>query len=237
MSDIIKCEEVLGGLSVNWLDYEPSGGKTWSKVFHEGIAPVMRESRANAEKQIAYNADRLRNIAKVQSLSAEILSKANELASAITYLDAAPEDSLDLQSSTGGMLAGARRIFNFADALLSVGDAVTAQREISEDIRFFNAFDAYISADAELDKLLFAMHQVDVRYRAKILRACCRLLAVVEENREVLRNSKSVVFKNLGNRLTPIFDTLDKAYALTGKQLRRMKKKYAKNGPAALADF
>lgn len=237
MSDIIKCEEVLNGIEVNWLKYEPPGGKGWHQLFEEEIAPILRESRAKAIKQKQHDTERLRNISRVQSLAAEILSKSNELATAITFLDAAPEDNLDLATRASGINGGARGIFKFADSLLQNDESVIAPKDLDEDIRFFDTFDDYIAADAELDKLLYAMHSVDIRYRAKILRACCRLLAVVETSREVIRNSKSTVLKLIEERIKPIFETLDKAYAVTGPHLRMMKKDYAKRGPAALADF
>ena len=237
MSDIIKCEEVLNGIEVNWLKYEPPGGKGWHKLFEEEIAPILRESRAKAEKQKQFNTERLRTISRVQSLAAEILAKGNELTSAVSLLKASPEDALDLATRASGIQGGARGIFRFADSLLQVDESVIAQKDLDEDIRFFDAFDDYITADSELDKLLYAMHSVDIRYRAKILRACCRLLAVVETSREVIRNSKSTVLKLIEERIKPIFETLDKAYAVTGPHLRMMKKDYAKRGPAALADF
>ena len=61
------------------------------------------------------------------------------------------------------------------------------------------------------------------------------MLVVVEETRGILRNSKSVVFNALKERLAPIFETLDKSYSTVAPALRKFKKEYAKVGISALA--
>lgn len=237
MSETIKAEDVLQGIAVDWTDYIPPGGKDWRKVFLEHIGPGMQELRRRAEETKRAAKSRLRRIAKVQALAAEIKAKADELAAETADLDAAAEDSHDLKGRISGIQDGARGVFNFADALLAVEGHLPTMKAIDEDIKFFDAFDAYISADAELDKLLYAMHCADVRHRTKIFRACLRVLAVVEGNRETLRHSKSMAYRAVEGQIAPIFTSLDEAYAHTSPLLRKLKKDCARIGAAALADF
>lgn len=235
--EIEQCEEILKGQPIDWVNYIPAGGDGWQRLFREEIAPTLKASREKAERTKRVIAERLRNIQRVRELAIEIQERGNELTKAAGVLAATEEDALDLATRISGIVAGARGVFNFADALQGTDAVLAKTRDIDEDIRFFDAFTAYIKADAELDRLLYALPFVTLKYRVKIFRAVLRLLNAVETNREAIRNSKSVVLKNIEPRIKPLLDILDSAYASTSPAIRRMKKDYAKRGSAALAEF
>ena len=229
---IEKCEDVLNGLKVNWAGYEPPGGETWRKVFVEEIGPLLRKSRADAVKELEVVTQGKRTVARVNEIVETLRAKSDELEGLVSTLAGvdpmAASTMMTLQSCIGVM-------GRFAKHRMESDSSAQDISEIEEDIKFFDAFEAMVEADAELDKMLYAMLTVEDKYRVKLLRASCRMLAVVEENREVVRRSKSVVANKLKGVVAQIIATLDDAYAVTSVYLRQLKKDYAKNGIAALA--
>ena len=231
---IEKCEDVLNGLKVNWAGYEPPGGETWRKVFVEEIGPLLRKSRADAMKELEVVSQGKRTVAKVNEIVETLREKTDELEGLVTTLAGvdpmAASTMMTLQSCIDVM-------GRFAKHRMESDSSAKDIAEIEEDIKFFDAFEAMVEADAELDKMLYAMLTVEDKYRVKLLRASCRMLTVVEENREVVRRTKSVVAAKLKGVVAQIVATLDGAYAVTSVYLRQLKKDYAKSGIAALASL
>ena len=231
---IEKCEDVLNGLKVNWAGYEPPGGETWRKVFVEEIGPLLRKSRADAMKELEVVSQGKRTVAKVNEIVETLREKTDELEGLVTTLAGvdpmAASTMMTLQSCIDVM-------GRFAKHRMESDSSAKDIAEIEEDIKFFDAFEAMVEADAELDKMLYAMLTVEDKYRVKRLRASCRMLTVVEENREVVRRTKSVVAAKLKGVVAQIVATLDGAYAVTSVYLRQLKKDYAKSGIAALASL
>jgi len=231
---IEKCEDVLNGIKVNWAGYEPPGGETWRKVFVEEIGPLLRKSRADAVKELEVVTQGKRTVAKVNEIVETLRAKSDELGGLVSTLAGvdpmAASTMMTLQSCIDVM-------GRFAKHRMESDSSAKDIAEIEEDIKFFDAFEAMITADAELDKMLYAMLTVEDKYRVKLLRASCRMLTVVEENREVVRRTKSVVASKLKGVVAQIIATLDDAYRVTSVYLRQLKKDYAKSGIAALASL
>lgn len=235
MQPIIKSDDVLQGIPVRWIGYTPPGGDGWRKLYTEKIAPIIAENRIKAEATKRAIMERERTVSVVSTLAALIAAKGAELSSAIAAIGQKNGIVLDLAMRASGIEAGARGILKDVDSLYPSDGEFPKPYEIDEDIRFFDAFTAYIDEDVELDKVLYALFTVDLKYRVKLLRAACRMLTVVEEAREILRHSNSKVFKALKPRLDTVIDALDKSYALVGPGIRKFKKEYAKLGAEALA--
>lgn len=232
MVKIEKCEDVLNGVKVNWAGYEPPGGDQWQDTFNEKIKPLLKSSRKSATMELESVNRGRKSIVRMNELVGSLREQFRELA--------------ELMDNIGGVDGfAASALGTVQSALPIVGafvkgkmDADTSDRdiaEIEEDIKFFDAFDTLMEADAELDKMLYAMFMVEEKYRVKILRASCRMLVVVEESREAIRRSKSVVYSKIRGLLNPMIEMIDKAYLFTGVYLRQLKKDYAKNGISALA--
>ena len=237
MLDIIKSEDVLQSIPVRWIGYTPPGGEGWRKLYTEKIAPIIAENRIKAETTKKAIEERERIVAMVRSLATEIASKGAELSSVLSSIEDDNGAALDLATRASGIQAGARGILEGAGSLSLLTEDFPDTSDINEDIRFFDAFANYIDEDVELDKVLYALFTVDLKYRVKLLRAACRMLTVVEEAREILRHSNSKVFKALKPRLDTVIDALDKSYALVGPGIRKFKKEYAKLGAEALASI
>lgn len=235
MIEIIKCDDVLQGIPVQWIGYTPPGGKGWRKLYTENLAPIIAENRAKAEKTKKTIEERERVVTMVRSLATEIATKGAELSSVLSSIEGDNGAALDLATRASGIQAGARGILEGAGSLSLLTEDLPNTSDIDEDIRFFDAFSIYIEEDVELDRLLYAAFTVDVKYRVKLLRAAYRMLVVVEGAREVLRNSNSVVFKALKPKLDPVIESLDKSYAIVAPAIRKFKKEYAKSGAEALA--
>ena len=232
MCDIPKSETVLANIPVDWRDYEPPGGNGWRKTYCEDIKPMLEESRqkAFAEKAcLASSIDSWRN--KVQSAK-EICDAAEKALSAL------PDGDVPSAVRFRRILAEGKSLH--AKLLSEREEVLKAEKDIQkveEDIKFFDDFRRYIDADAELDKMIFALYTVPVHYRAKIIRACGKGLAVVEEARDAIRVSKSEVLALLMPLLEPIFNSLDAAYACTGPSIRGQIKDFKKRGMDALMDL
>ena len=231
---IEKCEDVLNGLKVNWAGYEPPGGETWRKVFVEEIGPLLRKSRADAVKELEVVTQGKRTVARLNEIVETLRAKSDELEGLVSTL--AGVDPM-AASTMMTLLSCIDIMGRFAKHRMESDSSAKDIAEIEEDIKFFDAFEAMVEADAELDKMLYAMLTVEPKYRVKLLRASCRMLTVVEENREIVRRSKSVVFSKIAHLLKPMLDTLDEAYACTSVFLRKLKKDYGRDGIAALASL
>lgn len=237
MLELIKCDDILQGIPVQWIGYTPPGGKGWRKLYTENLAPIIAEYRAKAEASKKAMAERERTAAKIRNLATDTAAKWAELSSALSSagLDVVHARAVamrvnEIQAATRGILGG-------LDSFVIVPEDMPKSAEIDEDIRFFDAFSAYIDEDAELDRVLYALFTVDMKYRTKLLRAAYRMLGVVEEAREVLRHSKSMVFKALKPKLGPVIEVLDNGYATIAPAIRKFKKEYAKSGAEALASI
>ena len=236
MTDIIKCEDVLNGMAVDWRGYEPPGGDGWRKYYVEQLKPLFAKSRIDAVAEIircnriiANNRSTIFAADKIKAIAEQTLSCLPN-----------PVDAADkaISAAFGNISAQCALIVeNLAASCGAIEKAEKGIQVCEEDIRFFDLFREYIDADAELDRLLFAMSMVELKYRAKILRACVKLLNVVEIRREELRRSKSVVFKQTKTALDPIINSLDEAYAVVGVSLRAQMKDFKKNGIEALRDL
>ena len=237
MLEIIKCDDILQGIPVQWIGYTPPGGEGWRRNYSENIAPLLAESRIKAEKTKKAIVERERIVTMVRSLATEIATKGAELSSVLSSIEGDNGAALDLAARASGIQAGARGILEGAGSLSLLTKDLPNTSDIDEDIRFFDAFSIYIDEDVELDRLLYAAFTVDVKYRVKLLRAAYRMLVVVEGAREVLRNSNSVVFKALKPKLGPVIESLDKSYAIVAPAIRKFKKNYAKSGAEALASI
>lgn len=237
MLSIIKSEDVLQCIPVRWIGYTPPGGEGWRKLYTEKIAPIIAENRIKAEATKKAIEERERIVAMVRSLATEIASKGAELSSVLSSIEDDNGAALDLATRASGVQAGARGILEGAGSLSLLTRDLPDTSDIDEDIRFFDAFANYIEEDMELDKVLYALFTVELKYRVKLLRAACRMLTVVEEAREILRHSNSKVFKALKPRLDTVIDALDKSYALVGPRIRKFKKAYSKEGVSALASI
>lgn len=230
---IEKCEDVLNGVKVNWTGYEPPGGESWRKMFTDEIGPLLRMSRADAVKELEAATQGKRTVARVNEIVETLRAKSDELEGLLSTLAGgvdpmAASSMMTLRSCVDVM-------GRFAKHRIESDSSAKDIAEIEEDIKFFDAFEAMVEADAELDKMLYAMLTVEDKFRVKLLRASCRMLAVVEESREVVRRSKSVVYSKIKHIVNPMIAAMDDAYAGTSVFLRKLKKDYAKNGIAALA--
>ena len=234
MQPIIKSDDILQGIPVQWIGYTPPGGEGWRKNYSENIAPLLAESRIKAENTKKAIEERERIVTMVRSLATEIATKGAELSSVLSSIEGDNGAALDLATRASGIQAGARGILEGAGSLSLLTKDLPNTSDIDEDIRFFDAFSIYIEEDVELDRILYAAFTVDVKYRVKLLRAAYRMLVVVEGAREVLRHSNSVVFKAIRSRINPIIETLDKSYATIAPAIRKFKKEYAKSGAEAL---
>ena len=236
MAEIIKCEDITNGIPVDWRGYEPPGGDGWRKYYVEQLKPLFAKSRKDAEAEIircnriiADNRSTIFAADKIKAIAEQTLS-------------CLPASDDPVQSAIfnafGNIKAQCALIAEkSASKHGEIEEAEKGIKECEEDIRFFDLFREYIDADAELDKMMFAMHNVELKYRAKLLRASCKMLVLVETRREELRHSKSVVLGKTKEHLSPIFNSLDKAYAVVGVSLRMRMKDFKKNGIDALRDL
>lgn len=204
MENITNAEEFLAGMGVDWKNYTAPGGNRWAAMFKDTIAPIFAKAKRDANADLEKY--RLRE-AKMSELQRHLQTIAKSLVAAIEE----------------------QRRFLLNDKPTTLRDIA----EIQSDIKFMDDLERYINADRELDKLLYALYTVEIKFRAKILREALRLLKIVEGVRPGLAGSNSTI-KNLISGITdPMFKTLDEAYAKCVPELRKLKKLVDKQGVAA----
>lgn len=236
MAEIIKCEDITNGIPVDWRGYEPPGGEGWRKYYVEQLKPLFAKSRMDAEAEI-------NRCNRIIADNRSVMFAADKMkAIAEQTLSCLPASDDPVQSAIFNAFGNIKaQCALIAEKSASKrGEIEKAEQGIKvceEDIRFFDLFREYIDADAELDKMMFAMHYVDLKFRPKLLRASYKMLVLVETRREQLRHSNSVAFRETKEVLAPIFNTLDEAYAVVGVSLRAQMKAFKQRGLEALRDL
>lgn len=232
---IEKAEDVLAGVVVNWAEYEPPGGERWRELYTEGVAPVLEKARADAILEKKRIEDGVKAASKIRKLCADIARIAGELREEVDRGTLSRD--IFMSEALSKVEGGAAFLGRAAKTEVEIRTEYGGTGDIDEDIRFFDAFQELVDADAELDRLLFALVNIDQKYRAKVFRAACRNLSVVERAREVVRHSKSVVLDGIRPQIAPLLSMIDKSYAVVSPVMRGIKKMVAKSGASVLAEL
>lgn len=234
MEQVLDAEEFLAGMGVNWKQYTPPGGEEWSTHFKTDLEPIIKKSRSDALATLAKLKEKEAKIDEMQRHFQAISKSLIALDELASGKEESSEFGLPSTIRDGQGRAMAASIEESRLALLSHKPRIAEDMaEVESDIKFMADIALYINADRELDKLLFALYTVEIKFRAKILREAGRLLKIVESVRAELRGSHSTIKAMLRERLDPIFATLDEAYAKCGPEIRKLKKVVDKHGLAA----
>ena len=236
MDKIKTCEEVLGGVAVDWRGYEPPGGKSWRETFQK-IVDVLADSRKQAEKEKERLSFGIAKTNCARNAAVKVSALADEMERSIDPATLSPKILEEAKARAAEVRMAAELFANLMNGVLAADDSTDVLRDIDEDLRFYDAFELFFEADTELDKMLFALFSVDRKYRAKIFREAYRLLSVVSTEREKLRNSKSVVFLRIKPMLDKLLETLDSAYAVTAPYMKKLRKEMAKRGNSVLDEM
>jgi len=222
--------ELVAGLGVDWQNYRPSIDET---ILNDKLIPALSESKANAEKELAA----IRAIEAKKAVARKTLETLKDAAASLAICDIALKNK---EANTHAMI---QNILNQACELGERGlyapdlNYRADEEEISHDITFLNDFMAFLKMDNELDKLLYAFHKVDVKYRKKLFKECYRRMVEVLDFIHAAERAKSVI-KN-ATWETTIKDHVKGCRIIYEKLLpgfREMKKRLSKGDLSCLRD-
>ena len=228
----VDAEEVLRGMGVDWSRYTPPGGKEWREHFRTEMAPNIEREIANIDIHLATAKAAMAQNAEVARQMAETLKTVKSLVSSIGSARGISNDPH--LATTAIALEDAAAALNARLSVLCNADADRlAVADFERDRNALAAFVSYVETDAELNKLLYAMHTVDIKYRNRILRVVLRLVKTVDEKRAELDHSVSPATKIIFDKMAEMFKNLDEAYAVLRPGLKQLKKAIEKKGEAA----
>lgn len=177
----------IAGLGINWEGYQPSMDE---QVLVDEIIPVLAKSKADAEKELAAirakasaRAGIRRGLEEAEAFSRKLAEFQREYA--VEMDDAQRAAVGQWMAATSDMIGG--RMFAPDTAVKSEIDMIEG------DLKFLNSAAEFFAKDAELDKLLYALHKVDPKYRKKLFKDSFRLMMEVNECLQAVLLSKSVI--------------------------------------------
>jgi hypothetical protein len=221
--------EILNGIpGINWNGYEPSGGQGWHDEYVNSLRPKIDGSLVELKATAAgYEKERTR-LASLGKCAKEAQRLCERIQSIVADSGAACLDpGVQEWLAATARLAGQSFSVPARDA--------EGFRLISEDIKFLSAFKEYVEADFALDRVLFALYQVDARYKMKLFRCALRMCREIDVSRAVIRNSRSLLLKYFAvGGFSDFFELMDNAYGRLSVGLRKLKKLVDRQGVSAL---
>lgn len=216
---------------VSWAGYTPPGGESWRKLWDTKVKQVMLDAQAGAAKTL-------------KVLKAEADGR-NQVLRRLQHMVEDLQEIKAMQKTCG--LEALQSMDEFEKVLTFNRQYVEVLRdrmenedyraEVDADQKYIEGFLFYMEGDALFDRMLWALHKVEPKYRMKIFRLCRKLMTEIMATRETLRASKSKIAKVTSIVTKPIFDSLDKAYADLAPLLTKMRKIADKEGAKAFADI
>ena len=86
-----------------------------------------------------------------------------------------------------------------------------------------------------LDRILYALYQVEDRFKMKLFRSSLKLKRRIDNSRAILKNSRSPLGRSICNGgLAKLFAMMDVAYGQLSIWLKKMKKLIDRQGVSAL---
>lgn len=223
--------ESLSGLGINWDGYQPSMDE---HVLMDEIIPVLKKSKNDAEIELAGIRARIsaragvrRGLEKAQAFSRTLMEFRNTYGSDLDEKErAAVEEWIGVTTS----MTEGRMFYTDSTAKADID-------MIEDDLKFLNGATFFFAKDAELDKLLYAIHKVDAKYRRKVFRDSFRLMMEVNESLQTVILSRSVIKNSIWNVIGHHIDGCRVIYKNLIPAFREIKRRLAKgdadclNGP------
>lgn len=107
---------------------------------------------------------------------------------------------------------------------------------IEDDLKFLNGAAAFFAKDAELDKMLYALHKVDPKYRKRLFKDSFRLMTEVNECLQAVLLSKSVIKRSTWHVFGAHIDGCRIIYGKLVPAFREIKRRLAKGDAQCLDD-
>ena len=220
--------EILNGIpGIEWGRYEPSGGHVWHEEYVNNLLPKINGSLVELRGiAAAYERDRSR----IASLN-KCIREVQRIADRVKEIAGGDPMEDGIRSRIGDWLDATERL---AGQGLPEFDGEGLQRT-NDDIRFLEAFKEYVETDFMLDRTLYALYQVDDRYKMKLFRYILKVLRKIDNSRAIIRNSKSLLNKYVAEGgFAGLFNMMDIAYEKLSVGLKKMKKLVDRQGVSAL---
>jgi len=220
--------EILNGIpGIEWRNYEPSGGHVWHEEYVKNLLPKINGSLVELRGiASAYERDRSR----IASLS-KCVREMQRIADRVKEIACGDPMEDGIRSRISDWLDATERL---AGQGLPEFDGEGLQRT-NDDIRFLEAFKEYVETDFMLDRTLYALYQVDDRYKMKLFRYVLKVLRKIDNSRAIIKNSKSLLNKYVAEGgFAGLFEMMDSAYDTLSVGFRKLKKLVDRQGVSAL---
>jgi len=219
--------ELANGFEINWQKYTPTGGKEFHERWVEHGRDILAKYMAGAFANFKATQDKLANAYGVQ---AAIKAAQNAIVEAETYASnidggANPERKERISALLREAVAAIPPVD--IDALRE--ENARSQKEAE----FANAFIEMIDLDNVLDRTIYAMYHIPMKYRAKVLREVARRCTTMEELIAKAKLALPYVPKELNEYLGTIHKEISFAWSVTFVSIRAMKRAADKHGIGA----
>lgn len=168
--------EFLKQFNVDWKFYKPAGGWTWYNHFRSTLVPSIERKIAKvkqlkaAREGLATQAEKLiRDLAD----SHTALSGVGLLIASGLAIKTLRDDSGEIKA---WLNAAPKMINEIVSAIAEERDTSGPEMNADVEISYLEALRDYFNAVLELDMTLWAMRDVDIKYRTKIFRMAYKML-------------------------------------------------------------
>ena len=240
MKDLSRMPEILNGLPINWAAYEPSGGDRFRKHLNEELIPALNAAREQCQR----NRDRFVANVKFISSVTDAFNSIREILPRITESVSTESEERDFSQMIGTdsryvpLNETAKDWILKAPEALKGIDAWSKSVEmwkmhiniIDEDLKYVSAISGFLSGDQDCDMLLYAIYNVEKKFRIKVFRAAYKKEREIEEFRQVIAHTKSALKASIEPKYKVAFDGLSKYYDALLIQMKIMKKGIDQHG-------
>lgn len=222
--------EILSGIpGIRWVGYEPSGGNMWHEEYVKNLLPKIDEALVELrEIAAAYEREKSR----ISSLS-KCIKEIQRIADKVREVAGGDATAGSLGPRVSDWLAATVRLSE--PGLPFTEFDSDGLQKTNEDIKFLMAFKEYVETDFMLDRTLYALYQVDDRYKMKLFRYVLKVLRKIDSSRAIIKNSKSLLNKYLADGgFAGLFEMMDTAYEKLSIGLKKLKKLVDRQGVSAI---
>lgn len=168
--------EFLKQFNVNWKLYKPAGGWNWYNHFRNTLVPSIERKIAEVKQLKAAReglATQAEKIIRDLADSHTALSEVGLLITSGLAIKTLKDDSGEIKA---WLNAAPKMIDALVSAIAEERDTSGPEMNADVEISYLEALRDYFNADLELDMTLWAMRDVDIKYRTKIFRTAYKML-------------------------------------------------------------
>lgn len=227
VEDIGGIPEECAGLDIDWKRYVPTGGYGWQVSFRNEKMPRITEVVEDLRKEVS----RLRGV----------VSRMNDLKNKMQVATEFFRDLKEFLKEDGGLNDETSAFFDAYEGVFGLNPENSKihfntksfkerTAEVQANLDYAETLAVFFDCDNRFDKLLYAMHTAEVKYRTKIFRTVWRLFQEQKERLEKINVAKCMAKEELDGEFAQGISEMNQAYAACAISLKQVKKGIDKEG-------